>query len=237
MENLYSSLRELIALLFPGVCVRCETLQVDVRNHLCPACLNAMVEKIPAHIYWQKVPSTPKNFFPVFSLAEYDADYQKLIHAFKFARLRRLGQPLSWLFMQIPQELFNWDQFDAMVVVPTSDAMFRKRHFDHMDILARHIAHRLKKNKIEIPRLKHLIQPAAKGPPQVGLGRLARRRNAEASLHLGRNLHSLANVNHVLILDDIITTGATFSRVGQLLLAHKPTLQLTGLSLLRVKNP
>lgn len=179
----------------------------------------------------------PDKSIPVFSLADYDPEFQKVIHAFKFSRLRRLAKPLAGLFAHLTADQWEWQRFDGILFVPTSKPMFLQRHFDHMEILARCLQRALRKRGIHLPLLKNILVPAKNARPQVGLGRAARQTNAKSAFVFSGKTSLLDRTQHLLVLDDVITTGATFSQIAKLLLEQKPELKISGLSMVCVKNP
>lgn len=94
---------------------------------------------------------------------------------------------------------------DALIVpVPTSRAAFRRRGYRVPDLLVRRAgaaAHRL-------------LVPARRTGDQRGLGREARARNVTASMRVARRGHG-----KVVIVDDVVTTGATLDEAARALRA------------------
>ena len=86
---------------------------------------------------------------------------------------------------------------DVVTWAPTTDARRRARGFDHAELLARLVAARL---GLDVRRLLR----RRPGPPQTGRSLAARRR--------GPDLAPAAVVRgHVLVVDDVVTSGATAS--------------------------
>ncbi len=90
---------------------------------------------------------------------------------------------------------------DCLVVpVPTATGRRRERGFDHAALLARYIARQLKLEFVSA--LARLGQSR-----QVGAGRSQRLKQSELNYRVARP--SLIAERHILLVDDVITTGAT----------------------------
>lgn len=84
---------------------------------------------------------------------------------------------------------------DVVTWAPTTDDRRRRRGFDHAELLARAVARRL-------GRPCRQLLARAPGPPQTGRSRAARQ--------VGPRLDARAAVRGaVLLVDDVVTTGAT----------------------------
>jgi predicted amidophosphoribosyltransferase len=95
-------------------------------------------------------------------------------------------------------ELVTW--------VPTTSARRRERGFDHGELLARHVARRLSR-----PARRMLTR--SPGPAQTDLRGAARRR--------GPLIEAVrAAPTHVLLVDDVATTGSSLSAAAAALRAH-----------------
>lgn len=96
--------------------------------------------------------------------------------------------------------------FDAVTWAPTSAVRRRARGFDQGELLARAVARRLR-----VPARRLLVR-IGEGGPQTGLGRAQRL--------LGPTFVAVGRVPHtVLVVDDVVTTGATLAGARTALLA------------------
>nr|VFK26985.1 MAG: comF family protein [Candidatus Kentron sp. MB]VFK31250.1 MAG: comF family protein [Candidatus Kentron sp. MB]VFK75417.1 MAG: comF family protein [Candidatus Kentron sp. MB] len=99
---------------------------------------------------------------------------------------------------------------DMIIPVPLHTRRLRERGFNQSVELGREIARRWR-----IPVRKDIIIKKRATPPQTELtSRAARRRNVRGTFLLDA---SLSNVNHVAILDDVVTTGATVTEIARLI--------------------
>lgn len=98
---------------------------------------------------------------------------------------------------------------DLVTWVPTTASRRRERGFDQAEILARHLARVLRLP----PRALLTRLP---GPPQTGLDRAGRREAPR--MRVGR--HVGVRGRRVLIVDDVLTTGASLSTAAATLRAY-----------------
>lgn len=135
----------------------------------------------------------------------YDAEARALVLALKAGARRGAGTALAAHMAAaaaaagVGAELVAW--------VPGRPADARRRGFDHAEVLARAVA-------------RHLGLPAAGlvrrirgAPDQVGLGAVERRRN------LAGAFRAAPVVAPVLLVDDVVTTGATAAACARALRA------------------
>lgn len=98
------------------------------------------------------------------------------------------------------------DGFDArdfvVTYIPRSAPALRKYGFDHMELCAKRCA------KLLGCRFQPMLARRG-GTDQKALGEADRRRNAEATISLKRNRAGLADGARLIVIDDVITTGAT----------------------------
>ena len=94
--------------------------------------------------------------------------------------------------------------------VPGRQTEERRRGFDHAHLLATGLGRRL-----GLPVLR-LLERAGRDRDQVGLSAEERRRNLEGSF---RPLPEAAHATGVVLVDDVLTTGATASACARALLA------------------
>lgn len=99
----------------------------------------------------------------------------------------------------------------AVVPVPVSPQRQRERGYNQAELLARPVALRL-----GLPVITDAVLRVHGGTPQSLLSGVARRRNAFGLYEIGRPAGIAGR--SVLLVDDILTTGATINEVARLLL-------------------
>lgn len=130
---------------------------------------------------------------------EYDGALRKLIHLFKYGRVAALAQPFGEMLAQaLPRS------FAADVLVPMPLHWFRhwRRGFNQSELLARALSKRT-----GIPTVSSALKRSRSTPPQAGLTGAQRRQNVVGAFEVNRK--ELIEGKHVVLVDDVFTTGAT----------------------------
>lgn len=134
----------------------------------------------------------------------YPVDF--LIQRLKFSRQLDIARTLAQLLagavgrQALPQ---------CIVPVPMHEGRLRQRGFNQATEIARHLG-----SKFGIPLDQAICHRVAPTPPQSSLTARARRRNVRGAFVVKR---MPAGVNHVAIVDDVVTTGATVEEVAKIL--------------------
>ncbi len=124
-----------------------------------------------------------------------------LLHVYKFEQQRAAADSITRLMIETYLRCSGELEYNYMVVpVPTATKRVRERGFDHSALLAKKIADRL---KIDYqPALGRLGQTR-----QVGAKRSDRLSQMDGKIRVKRT--SAVRDRQILLVDDVITTGAT----------------------------
>lgn len=186
-------------------------------QRLCPECRGLLAPLL-------KEPPRVPGAAQVLCRWSFEGLLQDLVQRFKYERELPLACPLSELLVEVA---LGWDaEPHAVVPMPLSRARQRSRGFDHVWLLAGPVADALGASR---------MAALARGdrPAQVGLTAEARRENPLGAFQPGPDAAAVAG-RTVLLVDDVITTGATCAEavatlrdagaasVDVLLLAHSP---------------
>jgi ComF family protein len=147
------------------------------------------------------------HFAAVLSALTYEFPVDRLIAAAKFGRqvpvARGLGQLLALSMPALPEPP------DAVVPVPLHWRREAARGFNQAEEIARALC-ALRRWPLR-PDLCRRIRPT---PEQSGLGAARRRENLRGAFALS-DAGAAGRFRHVLLIDDVLTTGATAAAVGE----------------------
>ena len=157
-----------------------------------------------------------------FSYGFYDGPLRRLIHLFKFERVDSLAAPLGkYLARALPVDC----QFDVVVPMPLHWFRRWQRGFNQSELLAGQVARRL-----GLPVSGNVLGRSRHAAPQSGLSSAARRRNVAGLFEVADR--RLIEGRRVLLVDDVLTTGATAQTAARAL-KRAGAAQVTVLTLAR----
>jgi len=129
-----------------------------------------------------------------------------LIQSLKFRGRIEIGRTLAGLFLQVVAPV---NIPDALIPVPLHPDRFQERGFNQSEELARTMA-----RQIDRPMLANVLRRARPTQPQTALDSVARRRNVRGAFGTSRKRLP----ERVVLVDDVITTGATTAEASRTLL-------------------
>jgi ComF family protein len=146
------------------------------------------------------------------SAGRYEGSLRAIIHAFKYDQRRVLAPALAALVVRACPDWLA--EADAVIPVPLHPMRVLQRGFNQADDLARHLGR---------PVWPALRRRRA-GPPQASLPAARRHANvrdafalARWSAPVGRRWSRLLRDRAVILVDDVMTTGATLEACGRVL--------------------
>jgi len=208
----------LFHLFFPHTCVGCGSDVIDTDRFICLQCVNdlphtnfAMHSTNPVEKkFWGRIPvaSAMSEFY--FSKTSV---IQNLIHEFKYKGNKKIGH---YLGNMIGKSLINSNRFpiDAIIPLPLFEKKEKKRGYNQAEILCYGIS-----EELNIPLIKNNVIRMIHTETQTKKGRLERWTNVEKVFFV-KHPESLEN-KHLLLVDDVITTGSTLEACGSKILKVK----------------
>jgi len=208
-----------LAVISPPFCTHCGTF-LPCRAVLCDPCC----KKIKP-IVTKLVPVTGKYPVTLFAISSYEDPLKSLILAKSYrdhVASAQLGQ-LVWELTDIRNV-----PFDCIVPIPLHWRRFAKRGYNQTAEIARIIAQ--KSGKPLINALKRTTHR----PFQAQVERDERDENVKGAFILKPHKKELLAGKHVLIVDDLFTTGATMKTATRELIRSKPS-QITAVVACRTR--
>jgi ComF family protein len=163
-----------------------------------------------------------RGFDAAYSFGFYEDELRKLIHLFKYGRIQTLSAPLGRLLaLALPRE----QNFDVIVPMPLHWHKRWQRGFNQAELLAHEIGRRT-----HTP-VRNALRRVRSTASQAGLTSAKRRANVSGAFQVKRR--STLNGSRVLLIDDVMTTGATAASCARALKRGGAS-QVTLLTLARV---
>ncbi len=134
-----------------------------------------------------------------------------LIHQLKYKRNKENGVFLGTMAGQILKSCEHYSSTDAIVPVPLHPRKERLRGFNQCALLAEGLS-----SAMELPRLDHSVVRMVHTQSQTRRGRFERWQNVEGIF--GVSQPEVLQGKHLLVLDDVVTTGSTLEAFCRVLL-------------------
>jgi ComF family protein len=199
--------QDLYRLFFPALCPACQAEVLALSSVLCPTCHlelpytrhscesdNAFCEK-----FWGRLPLEHGAALLFFSKG---GRVQQLIHKIKYEGRQELALQLGRMLGDRLRQSPDFQGIDLVSPIPLHPRRLRWRGYNQAACLAQGIAETLQK-----PFEEHALARVQFKKSQTRKGRLERLQNVQESFVV-KNPGSLRN-KHVLLVDDVLTTGAT----------------------------
>ena len=202
-------------LFFPHCCAGCGSDRLHSDSQICFRCLAALPETV-----FERLPGNPveKTFWGRIPLQAATAHYyftkrsmvQHILHQLKYKGNRELGWQLGRIMgLQLLQSCrFHTD---GLVPLPLFPDRERKRGYNQATLLCEGIAEILR-----VPVLQDAVTRPLFTSTQTRKGRMERWKNMEGKFLL-TNEQRLRH-QKILLVDDVITTGATLEACGTVIL-------------------
>ncbi len=217
-------LRPLLHFFLPRACPVCQETLVDQssRAPFCPTCMISFrpltgtgqcsccalpfrAAEQTAHLC-SRCSTEPPPFVRVYAVGLYEHTLRQAIHQLKFRGKVYLDRPLAMLLdARLPEQ----HAFDLIVPVPLSRHALCKRGYNQALLLARQLS-----VLSRIPLLPTGLVKTRETMSQHDLSAEQRRSNLKNSIALGRSVEG----RRILLIDDVLTTGATASVCAEVLL-------------------
>ncbi len=158
-------------------------------------------------------------FTAVVSWGHYDGRLRDLVHAFKYEGRPGLARPIGERLAEalLARELGPRLTGCLVVPVPLARDRRRERGYDQALLLARRLRDALRRRRFAPSRVAQALRRLRGGPPQTGLARKERLINPRGAYGPARGA-AVVRGSRVLLVDDVLTTGATAAECSTILL-------------------
>jgi ComF family protein len=214
----FSALNDLAELFFPRLCVVCGYKLIEQEQWICLHCLHHIPrtnfhlekENRVAQLFYGRVQIENATSFFYFSKG---SKYQVLLHNLKYKGMKELGQEIGKHFGIDLLKSPEFSSVDVICPVPLHTTKEKKRGYNQSWWIASGIAQQMQKD-LSADNLKR----ATATETQTRKTRFERWQNVEGIFEL-TNPEAFSG-KHILLIDDVITTGSTLEACAQTILSH-----------------
>lgn len=202
-------IREFFDLIAPRMCCICGR-RLDASEHIiCTVCLAHLpltgfldhpYENNMAKVFWGRVKDFQKAFALMYHLSH--ADSAKAVYQLKYAGFFDIGIEMGYLMGRMMSEKNFFADIDALLPVPLAKKRLKERGYNQSAMIALGIH-----DATGLPILKNVVRRKSFEGSQTTKSRLDRAENVDAVFELVKP--SAVCGRHLLVIDDVVTTGAT----------------------------
>ncbi|MEA5038671.1 MAG: ComF family protein [Clostridiaceae bacterium] len=197
-------LSDLLQLLFPPKCIFCGALLPQGMEEVCARCRQEVLLSAAP-------PRTDKGAFYAKAIAAlpYTGEVRRTVRRFKFSGKQSYARPLARILSYAVGKKLD-EPYDLITFVPTNARNLRRRGYNQAELLARELAAFTGRPCLETLKKTRSTQPMYRLKPAE------RRANALGAFALCCRPEMLQGKT-VLLVDDVLTTGATISECARML--------------------
>ena len=197
----------LLNLFFPKLCLACSDILTDNEVEICTCCRHELPlvdfkdldENSMTSIFAGRVEIDKATSLLWFQKR---SKVQRLLHNLKYRGMEQIGRVLgSWLGAKMCTSA-DFETVDMVIPVPLHRARLRQRGYNQVSEFGKTIAEYL-----NCPFEDDILKKASRTSSQVFKKRKARWQGHSSGFHLD-NPNAISG-KHILLVDDLVTTGAT----------------------------
>lgn len=216
MNYLLDVFDDFLSLLFPRICYGCGCQLMRNEKLICTECYIL----IPRTDYHLKPDNPVVQLFwgrckieraAAFSYYTRDSRIKKLIHQLKYMGVKEVGYELGRIYGSILKSSVFIEGIDLIVPVPLHPSKKRKRGFNQCDLIGEGLS-----EVTGIPLSTSLVVRIGRTKTQTRKSRYDRWINVKDIFNVTEK--DQLNDKHVLLIDDVITTGSTIESCANAIL-------------------
>ncbi len=215
MKIFIQYLKDFFDLIFPDLCVACNNHLVTQERLICTSCLYNLpktnfhkdLENPVSQLFWGRAKVEYATAYYFFNKG---SQYQHMMHKFKYRGYKEIGYVLGRTFgEQIKNSVFK--EVDVVIPVPLHKSKYKKRGYNQSQLIAEGLSESLQK-KLDTENLTRAIATST----QTRKSRFERWKNVEKIFKV-KNPGDIEG-KHVLLVDDVVTTGSTLEACANVIL-------------------
>lgn len=202
-----SVISDLLGLFYPKICSTCAKILSKYEEILCFSCISDLpLTKFSnfSNNEAEKIFSGRVQVDAATSLLHYSkkGNVQKLIHQLKYKNQQNIGLLLGDLLGDEILLSNRFDAVDCIIPVPLHPSKLKIRGYNQVTKFGRSLSH-----KLDVPFYEDILKVRALVKTQTHKNRFDRQKDLEKNFELSNN--QILENKHVLLIDDVVTTGAT----------------------------
>jgi len=209
-------LDDFVSLFYPRLCAGCQTALFKGEEVLCLSCLSDLpktgFEKTKdnpiSQLFWGRAEIKHATAFCTFDKG---GVMQQLMHQLKYKGGREVGEKLGQLFGSDLLRSAPYREVELLIPVPLHPKRERKRGYNQSSEIGKGMS-----AAMGIPLIPGILIRNHYSATQTNKGRFERWENVKELFSL--NNPDLVKGKHILLVDDVVTTGATLEACAQVLL-------------------
>ena len=217
MQSLKNIFTDALHLFYPHICAGCGSDLLEEHNMLCLHCINNLphtnfaqqpnnpIEKI----FWGRIPLIAAHSEFYFSK---ESLIQQLLHQLKYKGNHDIGFYLGELMGKSLLTSHRFNNIDALIPLPLYPDKERKRGYNQAAIICDGVS-----AVMNVPVIKNIVTRQRYTDTQTKKHRIERWENVAGSFII-KDEEKLRGKN-LLLVDDVITTGATLEACGSIIAA------------------
>ncbi|MDR2962670.1 MAG: ComF family protein [Bacteroidales bacterium] len=225
LKHIANYFLDCLQLIFPAQCLACGSPLRYSERILCTSCLIDLPRVYEStaehgaldHLFAGQIPYERASALMYYTKKN---KYASLLHALKYKGNKDVGIFLGELCAQHLHEQNCIESIDCIVPVPLHSKRRRTRGYNQSEVVAQGISHITK-----IPVCASAVVRRVNTETQTKKNKDERKQNVA-------NIFSVAQANllehkHILLLDDVITTGATTISCAETILRQVPSARIS----------
>jgi ComF family protein len=214
---LNKALDSILDFFLPQYCAGCNKKLNASNPQICDECFSNILPADTIRInleYSRKFKSTGyvQDFFSPF-VFESEGTLQNIIHFIKYSKRFRAGVLLGNKLAEAIESKSNLWEIDLIIPVPLHHLKKAERGFNQSDFIVKELS-----NSLNIPSSSKIIKRIRFTESQTKLDLKAREENVSGAFKVKRKKRIIDK--NILLVDDVITTGATINECARVLLKN-----------------
>ena len=233
MNTLLRYLDNMYCLFYPRLCLACERKDIPPKQILCISC-EAKLPRTNFHLFQEN--EFTQRFWGRISLEAASALYffekeskaQTLIHNLKYKGKQKVGVMLGQVLGDLLKDSPHYQDIDVIIPIPLHRKKERQRGFNQSDVFAQGLS-----DSMGIPWQRDVLIRTTYTSSQTKKSRKERFENVVQAFHVLQP--EKIKGKHILLVDDVFTTGATLE-AGAVKILEVPDTKISLATIAFAKN-